>query len=72
MAIPNSFMTLREAPDRYGVDVQSLPKKKTAYMVCDCGEIIYEEDKIYWDIKGTKACKNCIASVLKDFEKEIW
>lgn len=68
MAIPNSFMTLRAAPDRYGVDVQTLPNKPQIYKRCECGAMIYVGDK-YWNYDGNIACKECIDDVLRDYER---
>ena len=59
MAIPNSFMTLRDAPDRYGFDVQTLPIKPQIYKRCECGAMIYQYDWI-WSINGTDFCKYCV------------
>lgn len=65
MAIPNSFMTLSNAPDRYGVDVQTLPNKPQMYKRCECGSIIYQYDWI-WSINGNDYCKECIDEGLND------
>lgn len=71
MAIQNSFFNLDEAPDRYGVDVQTLPNKKEPYKLCDCGNMIHVGEK-YWDFKGTIACVECLHEVMIDFEKEAF
>lgn len=68
MAIPNSFMTLREAPDRYGVDIQSLLPKPQAYRICDCGEMIYFGED-YYDFRGTLVCGRCLKDYLNDHKK---
>lgn len=68
MAMKHSILTLREAPDRYGVDPQTLPIKPQIYKRCECGEMIYVGDK-YWNFEGNIACKECIDEVLNDYER---
>lgn len=68
MAIPNSFFDLDESPERYGVDVQTLPNKPQIYKRCECGAMIYVGDK-YWNFDGNIACKECIDEVLSDYER---
>ena len=68
MAMQNSFFALNEAPDRYGVDIQSLLPRPKAYRICDCGEMIcFGED--YYDFKGILVCNRCLKDYLNDHKK---
>lgn len=71
MAIPNRFFNLDEAPDRYGVDVQTLPNKKEPYKLCDCGNMIYIGDDI-WTINGGDYCKECLEEGINNCKREAW
>lgn len=71
MAIPNSFMTLSNAPDRYGVDVQTLPNKPQIYKRCECGAIVYVGDSI-WTINGEDYCKECLEEGINNCKREAW